>query len=212
MKQIKGLELISGIELAFGSCSTGATNMKSKEISMQVKEAIIRLKKQHKSIREIAKTLGVAKSTAGYILKKKESTGELNNIERPGRPWKTTKVNDRRTLSLVKKNPFTTSTDVKNALEKGPVIGGWYRVLDRFIIGATKSTALKKMLIDQGCFAPCFLGAFLGIYGTLNGLTVEENVAKLKRDYKDALITNYYTGCCADCCCGLEFLPLMESQ
>ncbi|KAB5517213.1 hypothetical protein PHYPO_G00187130 [Pangasianodon hypophthalmus] len=74
----------------------------------------------------------------------------------------------------------------------GPVIGGWYRVLDRFIIGATKSTALKKMLIDQGCFAPCFLGAFLGIYGTLNGLTVEENVAKLKRDYKDALITNYY--------------------
>lgn len=31
------------------------------------------------------------------------------------------------------------------------------------------------------CFAPCFLGAFLGISGALNGLTVEENVAKLKR-------------------------------
>ena len=92
--------------------------MKSKEISMQVKEAIIRLKKQHKSIREIAKTLGVAKSTVGYILKKKESTGELNNIERLGRQWKTTKVDDRRILSLVKKNPFTTSTEVKNTLEK----------------------------------------------------------------------------------------------
>ncbi len=30
-------------------------------------------------------------------------------------------------------------------------------------------------------FAPCFLGAFLGISGALNGLTVEENVTKLKR-------------------------------
>ncbi|KAM9496431.1 mitochondrial inner membrane protein Mpv17 isoform 1-T2 [Clarias gariepinus] len=74
----------------------------------------------------------------------------------------------------------------------GPVIGGWYRVLDRLVIGTTKTTALKKMLIDQVCFAPCFLGTFLVICGTLNGLTVEENVAKLKRDYMDALITNYY--------------------
>ncbi|KAK2846062.1 hypothetical protein Q7C36_010916 [Tachysurus vachellii] len=74
----------------------------------------------------------------------------------------------------------------------GPVIGGWYRVLDRFVIGTTKSTALRKMLLDQACFAPCFLGTFLGIYGVLNGLTVEENVAKLKRDYADTLITNYY--------------------
>ncbi len=38
-----------------------------------------------------------------YILKKKESTGELNNIKKPGRP--TTKVDDRRILSLVKKTP-----------------------------------------------------------------------------------------------------------
>ncbi|KAF5907787.1 protein Mpv17, partial [Clarias magur] len=74
----------------------------------------------------------------------------------------------------------------------GPVIGGWYRVLDRLVIGTSKTTALKKMLIDQVCFAPCFLGTFLVICGTLNRLTVEENVAKLKRDYMDALITNYY--------------------
>ncbi|XP_058249610.1 protein Mpv17 isoform X2 [Hemibagrus wyckioides] len=74
----------------------------------------------------------------------------------------------------------------------GPVIGGWYRVLDRLVLGSTKSSALKKMLIDQACFAPCFLGTFLGICGILNRLTVEENVAKLKRDYTDALITNYY--------------------
>ncbi|XP_063479957.1 protein Mpv17 isoform X13 [Symphalangus syndactylus] len=56
----------------------------------------------------------------------------------------------------------------------GPVVGGWYKVLDRFIPGTTKVDALKKMLLDQGGFAPCFLGCFLPL------------------DYPDALITNYY--------------------
>ncbi|XP_008047441.1 protein Mpv17 isoform X4 [Carlito syrichta] len=32
----------------------------------------------------------------------------------------------------------------------GPVVGGWYRVLDRLIPGTTKVDALKKMLLDQG--------------------------------------------------------------
>ncbi|XP_054474438.1 protein Mpv17 isoform X2 [Anoplopoma fimbria] len=74
----------------------------------------------------------------------------------------------------------------------GPVIGKWLKVLDGLVVGGTKSAAIKKMLIDQLCFAPCFLGAFLGISGALNGLTVGENVTKLKRDYPDALIYNYY--------------------
>uniref|UniRef100_A0A3P8T0V3 Mitochondrial inner membrane protein Mpv17 n=1 Tax=Amphiprion percula TaxID=161767 RepID=A0A3P8T0V3_AMPPE len=63
----------------------------------------------------------------------------------------------------------------------GPVVGSWYKVLDRLVVGGTKSAAMKKMLVDQLCFAPCFLGAFLCISGALNGLTVDENIAKLKR-------------------------------
>ncbi|XP_061602438.1 protein Mpv17 [Cololabis saira] len=74
----------------------------------------------------------------------------------------------------------------------GPVVGSWYKLLDRLVTGGSKSAAMKKMLADQICFAPCFLGGFLSISGALNGLTVEENVAKLKRDYTDALILNYY--------------------
>ncbi|XP_028822460.1 protein Mpv17-like isoform X1 [Denticeps clupeoides] len=74
----------------------------------------------------------------------------------------------------------------------GPVVGGWYKVLDNLVKGGTKTAALKKMLADQVCFAPLFLGCFLGISGTLNKLSMEQNVAKLKRDYADALITNYY--------------------
>ena len=93
-------------------------NMRSKELSLSVKQAIIRLKNQNKPIREIAKTLGVAKSTVWNILKKKERTSELSNTKRPGRPRKTTVVYDRRILSLVKKNPFTTVGQIKNTLQE----------------------------------------------------------------------------------------------
>ena len=48
-------------------------NMRSKELSLSVKQAIIRLKNQNKSIREIAKTLGVAKSLFGTFLKRKNA-------------------------------------------------------------------------------------------------------------------------------------------
>uniref|UniRef100_A0A8C5P8K5 Transposase n=1 Tax=Leptobrachium leishanense TaxID=445787 RepID=A0A8C5P8K5_9ANUR len=88
--------------------------MRSKELSLSVKQAIIRLKKQNKPIREIARTLGVAKTTVWNTLKKKERTGELSNTNRPGRPGKTTVVDDRIILSLVKKTPFTTVGQIKN--------------------------------------------------------------------------------------------------
>ncbi|XP_065586685.1 protein Mpv17 [Cyrtonyx montezumae] len=73
----------------------------------------------------------------------------------------------------------------------GPVVGGWYRILDRLIPGATKAVAVKKMVLDQGAFAPCFLGCFLTITGAVNGLSVEQNWAKIQQDYVDALLTNY---------------------
>ena len=70
--------------------------MKSKELSLSVKQAIIRLKHQNKPIREIAKTSGVAKTTVWYILKKKEY------VTRLGGPQKTTVVDDRIIIFLVK--------------------------------------------------------------------------------------------------------------
>ena len=47
-------------------------NMRAKELSLLVKQAIIRLKNQNKLIREKGKTLSVAKSTVWNILKKKK--------------------------------------------------------------------------------------------------------------------------------------------
>lgn len=45
-------------------------NMKCKELSLPVTQGISRLRDQNKSVREIAKTSGVARSTIWYILKK----------------------------------------------------------------------------------------------------------------------------------------------
>ena len=96
--------------------------MRSKELSMQVKQATLRLrKKKKKSIRAIAETVEVAKSTVGKNCSHsggKERTGELGNTKRPGRPWKTTAVEDRRILSMVKKNHFTTSSEVRKTLQE----------------------------------------------------------------------------------------------
>ena len=93
-------------------------NMRSKELSLSVKQAIIRLKKSKQNRSErLEKTLGVAKSTVWNILKKKERTGEPSNTKRPGRSRKTTVV-DERILSLVKKNPFTSVGQIKNTLQE----------------------------------------------------------------------------------------------
>ncbi|XP_031959905.1 protein Mpv17 isoform X3 [Corvus moneduloides] len=73
----------------------------------------------------------------------------------------------------------------------GPVVGNWYRILDRLIPGNTKVVAVKKMVLDQGAFAPCFLGCFLAVTGAMNGLSVQDNWSKIQQDYMDALMTNY---------------------
>ncbi|XP_053918737.1 protein Mpv17 isoform X9 [Cuculus canorus] len=86
-------------------------------------------------------------------------------------------------------------------LWQGPVVGGWYRVLDRLVPGNTKVVAVKKMMLDQGGFAPCFLGCFLTITGVMNGLSAEENWAKIQQ-----------AGCCPVRCHHLELLPLLEGK
>jgi transposase len=88
--------------------------MRSKVLKEQ---AIIRLKITTNPS-EIAKKIVVAKSTVWNVLKKKIRTGELSNTKIPGRPQRTTVVDDGRILSRVKKTPFTTVGQIKNTLEE----------------------------------------------------------------------------------------------
>ncbi|XP_076188541.1 mitochondrial inner membrane protein Mpv17 isoform X4 [Aptenodytes patagonicus] len=75
----------------------------------------------------------------------------------------------------------------------GPVVGGWYRILDQLIPGTTKVVAVKKMVLDQGGFAPCFLGCFLAITGAMNGLSAEENWSKIQQTKRQQSIHHLCT-------------------
>ena len=66
---------------------------------------------------EISQTLGLPKSTVWNIIKKKESTGQLTNRKRTGRPRKTSTASDR-ILSIIKKNPQTPVRQIRNTLQE----------------------------------------------------------------------------------------------
>uniref|UniRef100_A0A3B1IQX0 Transposase Tc1-like domain-containing protein n=1 Tax=Astyanax mexicanus TaxID=7994 RepID=A0A3B1IQX0_ASTMX len=95
--------------------------MKTRELSMREKQAILKHRKEGKSIRAIGKTLGIATTTIWNVLKKKETTGVLSNRRRTGRPRKTTPTDERRIVLAVKKNPKTTVSQITSDLHRAGV-------------------------------------------------------------------------------------------
>lgn len=68
-------------------------------------------------------------------------------------------------------------------------------MLDRHIgtKGGSKAvTTLKKVALDQIVFAPIFLGTLIGTIGLLQGHNLAEIRHKLRHEYGDILLTNYY--------------------
>ena len=92
--------------------------MWSKELSIHMKQAILKLQIQNKTIQEIDTILGMAKSTVWYIHRKKDITGELSNAKRSECPHRTTVVNVQRIILMVKRNPFTTARQVNYTLQE----------------------------------------------------------------------------------------------
>uniref|UniRef100_UPI00398EC134 mitochondrial inner membrane protein Mpv17 isoform X3 n=1 Tax=Pristiophorus japonicus TaxID=55135 RepID=UPI00398EC134 len=80
----------------------------------------------------------------------------------------------------------------KSDATPAPVLGVWYRSLDRLIVGQSKAVAFKKMLLDQFALAPCFLACFFIVTGFLGGHSREEIQLKIQKDYKKTLISNYF--------------------
>ncbi len=105
IKQVKCLECLRvgviSVPFAFGSCCCEPTSCS--HLSIQVKQTIVSLQKQQIHQRD-SKNIRSGQINVWYILRKTEHTGELSNIKRPGRPRRTTVVDDRRILSMVKKN------------------------------------------------------------------------------------------------------------
>ncbi len=84
------------------------------------KQATLKLREDGKSIRAIAQTLIIARTTIWNVLKKTETSGVLNNRRRTGRLRKTAAVDDRNIVRAVEKNPKTVS-DITNNLQRAGV-------------------------------------------------------------------------------------------
>lgn len=76
--------------------------MKMRKLSIGEKQAILKLRKEGKSIRAIGQTLGIANTTIWNVQKKK-TTGVLSNRYRTGWPRKTTTVDVRNIVRAVRK-------------------------------------------------------------------------------------------------------------
>lgn len=71
----------------------------------------------------------------------------------------------------------------------GPAAATWFRLLARHVnLGTPTTTMLARVAVDQGVFAPTFIGVFLSSMAVLEGGSPRE---KLERSYKDALLTNW---------------------
>lgn len=82
---------------------------------MGEKQAILKLRKEGKSITAIGQTMGRASTTVWNVLKNKDTTGVLNRHE-AGRPRETSADDDRNMVRAVKKTPKTTVSDFTNNL------------------------------------------------------------------------------------------------
>jgi len=91
---------------------------KTKELSSDIKNSMVRMSTNGHSVRKIAQTLTLSPSTVGYVLKKWKSTGDTANKPRKGRPRKITATVARALVREVKKEPRTTCTSLKKQLQQ----------------------------------------------------------------------------------------------
>nr|XP_022909419.1 protein Mpv17 isoform X2 [Onthophagus taurus] len=73
----------------------------------------------------------------------------------------------------------------------GPSSIIWYTVLSKLVSAKDPKAALKKVFFDQCCFAPCSMVVCLFTLGLIQGKTVDDTIAGIKKNYFDILMTNY---------------------
>lgn len=130
-------------------CNSALPKMKGKELSDDQKEIIIKLKKKKKSIRDIAKTLDIAKSTVQNVWSKFVKFGSVKNHPRSGRPKCTSVVDDRKMVTSVKKNAKSSASKIASDLTKAGVKVSSQTVRNRLrTSGYRGCTARRKPLIS----------------------------------------------------------------
>ncbi|XP_035220781.1 protein Mpv17-like isoform X2 [Stegodyphus dumicola] len=74
----------------------------------------------------------------------------------------------------------------------GPVLRVWYNVLEKGIGTIGRTAGLKKMLIDQSIFSPCFIGCFLTVSGLLQLQPWHKIGEKIKKLWPAAQLITFY--------------------
>ncbi|RKP13364.1 hypothetical protein BJ684DRAFT_10175 [Piptocephalis cylindrospora] len=74
----------------------------------------------------------------------------------------------------------------------GPVLGTWYRLLDKWIrLSTPGKTLVTRVLVDQVCGAPVIIASFFTGLGLLAGDSRKTILGGLKKGYPEALKNNY---------------------
>jgi protein Mpv17 len=69
------------------------------------------------------------------------------------------------------------------AVVVGPACHYWYQFLDKYIPSKQPLQVAKKILVDEFIFGPVYLGAFFVSISTLEGMTPQQTIEKIKKEY-----------------------------
>ena len=83
-----------------------------KELSEDLKEVIVKLHCEGKSLSTISKTVGKARSTVQYVVRSYATRGTVKNKQRPGRQKVLDEHHERQIIREIKKNPKTNACDI----------------------------------------------------------------------------------------------------
>jgi len=65
----------------------------------------------------------------------------------------------------------------------GPACHYWYKFLDKRMQSTTVAQALKKTLVDETLFGPVYLASFFVSISILEGMTPQQIVQKIKKEF-----------------------------
>ena len=106
---------------------------KSKEISHEIKQLVVDLKREGHRNCDIQRLLKISESTIRSIWKKFISTGNIENMPRSGRPRKMTKRAESRLLRLVRKNRQLPLRDITNDFNEGGEVQVHHKTVQRIL-------------------------------------------------------------------------------
>ena len=95
--------------------------MKTKELSLGEKQAVLKLRKEGKSTRAIVQALGIACTTTWNVMKKKETTGVLSNRHKTGEGQQKQFMQETEIVRGVKEKPQNIITDITKNIHRAGV-------------------------------------------------------------------------------------------